>query len=156
MNAAVAESIAENGPASEPGASAAGPAPGAWKYCSAKIAVAPDWSAWKPTCGSWLIAAPGPTRNAQADPALAHSTLISAGWPDPSAPVIEVSAVQCAPPSAVRYSSPSAPSQPCRGSLKQTVCALAGVAMVCQVRPPSAVVSTTPSTAGVSGSAPPA
>ena len=34
--------MAENGPASEPGDSADGPDP-AWKYCSAKIAVAPDW-----------------------------------------------------------------------------------------------------------------
>src|SRR6202000_521168 len=137
MNAAVAESIAENGPASEPGASAVGVTPEVWKYCSAKIAVAPDWSAWKPTCGSWLIAAPGPTRSAQAEPSLAHSTLISAGEPDPSAPAIEVSAVQSRPPSVVRYSSPLAASQPCRGALKQAVCAVARAASRRQVRPPS-------------------
>ena len=78
MKAALAASIAENGPASEPGDCATGFPPGVWKYCSAKIGVAPAWSAWKPTCGSWLIAAPGPTRSAQAEPSLAHSTLMSA------------------------------------------------------------------------------
>src|ERR1700733_10552737 len=79
MKTALDASIAENGPASEPGDSAAGLPPGVWKYCSAKIGGAPAWSAWYPTCGSWLIAAPGPTRSAQAAPSLAHSTFMSVG-----------------------------------------------------------------------------
>jgi len=68
---------------------------------------------------------------------------------------IEVSAVQCLPPSEVRYSRPLAPSQPCRGSLKQAVCALAGVASRRQVCPPSLVASTIPPSTGISGPAPP-
>ena len=86
---------------------------------------------------------------------MAHSTLISAGEPAPACPAVEVSTVQSLPPSEVRYSSPSAPSQPCRGSPKQTVCASAGVASRRQVRPPSLVLSTTPPRTGVSGPAPP-
>src|SRR3984885_4795923 len=103
MKAAFPASIAENGPASEPGDSATGFPPGVWKYCSAKIGVAPAWSAWKPTCGSWLIAAPGPTRMAQAEASLAHSTLMLARTPpEPACPLIDVRAVQSAPPSVVR------------------------------------------------------
>ena len=74
-----------------------------------------------------LLAHPGagPGRSAQAAPRW-RTRRSSRPSPAPIAPGRRGQRRPHRPPSEVRYSSPAAPSQPCRESLKQTVCALAG------------------------------